>query len=78
MKRTTKQDIVKEIRLRYKVQDVNIEKTALGKGQIRLTCNHGDCHRISQFVLTWFPKQVFTCSTCHEFRRGRLAIYFKR
>jgi len=72
----TKKDIVREIRKRYKVQDVEISKTAEGKGQIQLTCWHGDCQRISQFVMQYFPKQVFTCSACHFFREGRLSIFF--
>ena len=74
----TKKAIVQEIRKRYKVWDVEISKTALGKGQIHLTCWHGACQRIGQFVLQYFGKQVFTYSACHEFRKGRLAIYFKR
>lgn len=78
MKRITKQHIVEEIRKRYKVLDVQIGKQACGKGQIHLDCNHGDCERIGQFVLSWFPKQVFTYFACHGFRKGRLSIYFKR
>ena len=76
--RITKEHIVTEIRRRYKVQDVEISKTALGKGQIHLTCNHGDCQRIGQFVLQYFPKQVFTYFAYNGFRKGRLSIYFKR
>ena len=74
----TKKDIVREIKARYPIWDVEISKTALGKGQIHLTCWHGACNRIGQFVMEAFPKQVFTYSACHEFRKGRLAIYFKR
>jgi len=74
----TKKAIVQEIRKRYKVWDVRISKTALGKGQIHLVCNHGDCNRIGQFVLSWFPKQVFTYFACHAFRKGSLSIHFKR
>jgi hypothetical protein len=76
--RVTKKDIVREIRLRHKTWNLEVNKTFLGKGQILLECNHGDCERIGQFVLQYFPKQVYTYFACHIFRRGHLAIYFKR
>ena len=74
----TKKAIVQEIKSRYKVFAVNIEKTALGKGVIHLECNHGDCERIGQFVFRSWPKQIFTYFACHIFRKGTLSIYFKR
>ena len=76
--RITKKHIIEEIKKRYKVWNVKISKTGLGKGQIHLECNHGDVGRIGQFVLRSFPKQIFTYFGCNNFRYGRLAIYFKR
>ena len=74
----TKKQIVKEIRSRYPTARCEIGKTALGKGLIEVTeCWHGDCERIGQFVLRSFP-QVYTYFACHIFRKGSVAIYFKR
>ena len=76
--RITKKHIVKEIRSRYPDALCDIDKTAGGKGVIRIKCNHGSCERIGQFVLQYFPKQVQTYFVCHIFRKGSLSIYFKR
>lgn len=77
-KRVTKQDILREIKSRYKVTNTQIDKTWLGKGVIHLECNHGEANRIGQFCLQYFGKQVHTYFACHIFRKGSLSIYFKR
>lgn len=76
--RITKKHILKEITSRYRIFESDIRKTAAGKGEIYLECNHGDANRIGQFVLQYFPKQVYTYFACHIFRKAHLSIYFKR
>jgi len=70
----TKTQIAKEIAAKFHGVQCEVDKTALGKGLIRVTCFHGDCDRIGRFAMSVFP-QVHTFYSCHEFRKGRVSIY---
>jgi len=74
----TKKAIIQEIKSHWSTAQCVIEKTALGKGIIQVRCWHGDCERIGQFMMRSFGNVIQTYFACHEFKKGHLAIYFKR
>ncbi len=77
--RVTKKDIVHEIQCRWPHVRCTLGKTALGRGVIGITnCWHGECERIGQFVFRTFSKQIYTYTVCHIFKKGTVAIFFKR
>ena len=69
------ENIITEILSKFHGVTCEADKTALGKGLIRVTCFHGDCDRIGRLAMHSFPEDVHTFYSCHEFRKGRVAIY---
>jgi hypothetical protein len=69
-------EILKNILAAFPRTDGQLETTAMGKPVILIKTDHGKADHIGQFALSHWPKQVYTYSTCHEFRQAHLAIYF--
>jgi hypothetical protein len=73
----SKINILKQVMAHFPRTTGKVDRIGQGKQYLAIEAGHGQAERIGQWAFRTFP-EVQTYFACHEFRRARLSIYFKR